>query len=445
MSLGKRMALNKRSNTNGGLFTLVFAVALGVTSASGAPLREELTDLLGAHPLIRSGQAQVQSADQGVRTSLSPFLPNLSLRGEIGREKVYTPGFRATPNGKFDAKPEETTATLTQNLWDGGAKYANRRGAKLQLEVADYSLTNVRQSVILEGTTGYLNVLRQSSLLAIAEQNERSIREQLNLEDERVQRGAGIAVDVLQAKSRLQFALEQRATVRGALEDARSRYLQVFGRVPLPTEMAIPRRRADIPDDLETAVSIGVTSNPQVRVAQRQIDIVATQRAAIKSEYQPRIDLVLEGSYEKDFNGVPDIRRDYSGRLRGTWTLFNGFSTQSRARQATYDSQARMEELAQIRRKTEESIRLAWYALMTAQERTELLENAVNIASEVYDSRRKLREAGRETIINVLDAESEVLAAQINYTSAQFDALIARYQLLRAMGQLEIDIIDPGR
>ncbi len=313
------------------------------------------------------------------------------------------------------------------------------------MEVADYSLTNVRQSVILEGTTGYLNVLRQSSLLAIAEQNERSIREQLNLEDERVRRGAGIAVDVLQAKSRLQFPLEQRATVRGALEDVRSRYLQVFGRVPLPTEMAIPRRRADIPDDLETAVSIGVTSNPQVRVAQRQIDIVATQRAAIKSEYQPRIDLVLEGSYEKDFNGVPDIRRDYSGRLRGTWTLFNGFSTQSRARQATYDSQARMEELAQIRRKTAESIRLAWYALMTAQERTELLENAVNIASEVYDSRRKLREAGRETIITVLDAESEVLAAQINYTSAQFDALIARYQLLRAMGQLEIDIIDPAR
>lgn len=438
------MAANKRPIIRFGLITLTLLAPLGAMSASAAPLRDELTDLLGAHPLIRSSQAQIQSADQGVRTTLSPFLPNLSVRGEFGFEKVDTPAFRASPNGKFNAEPEELNATLTQNIWDGGAKYANRRGAKLQLEVAKYSLANIRQSVIFEGTSAYLNVLRQSQLLAIAEQNERSIREQLNLEDERVRRGAGIAVDVLQAKSRLQFALEQRAAVRGALEDARSRYLQVFGRVPLANEMAMPRRTPEIPEDLETAVNIGVTSNPQVQVAQGQIDIVETQRKAITSEYQPSVDLVFETGYEQDFNGVPKVRRDYSARLRGTWTLFNGLSTQSRSRQTAYDRQARMEDLAQTRRKTEESIRLAWFALMTAEERTELLENAVNIAGEVYDSRRKLREAGRETIINVLDAESEVLAAQINYTSAQFDARIARYQLLQAMGQLEIDAIDPG-
>ena len=421
----------------------LFSVVTGIV-ASAAPLRDELSDLLVAHPLIRSSQAQIQSADQGVRATLSPFLPNVSIRGEIGVEQVDTPAFRASPDGKFNAEPEELSATITQNIWDGGAKYANRRGAKLQFEVAEYSLASVRQSVIFEGATGYLNVLRQSQLLAIAEQNENSIREQLDLEDERVRRGAGIAVDVLQAKSRLQFALEQRVAVRGALEDARSRYLQVFGRIPLPNEMAMPRRIPEIPEDLETAVNIGLSNNPQMQIAQRQVDIVKSQRKAITSEYQPSVDLVLETGYEKDFNGVPKVRRDYSARVRGTWTLFNGLSTQARSRQAAYDYQARMEDLAQVSRKTEESIRLAWVALNTAEERAELLENAVNIAGEVYDSRRKLREAGRETVINVLDAESEVLAAQINFTSAQFDARIARYQLLQAMGQLEIDVIDPG-
>ena len=39
--------------------------------------------------------------------------------------------------------------------------------------------------------------------------NETNIQNQLNLEDERVQRGSGIAVDVLQAKSRLQLAKER--------------------------------------------------------------------------------------------------------------------------------------------------------------------------------------------------------------------------------------------
>ena len=88
-------------------------------------------------------------------------------------------------------------------------------------------------------------------------------------------------------------------------------------------------------------------------------------------------------------------------------------------------------------RKVIEQTKLAWQALLTARERLELLENAVNIASEVFESRKKLREAGKETVINVLDAENEVNSAQINFTSASYDERIAVYQLLLAMGRLD--------
>lgn len=72
-------------------------------------------------------------------------------------------------------------------------------------------------------------------------------------------------------------------------------------------------------------------------------------------------------------------------------------------------------------------------------ERVELLENAVNIASEVFDARQKLRDAGKETVINVLDAESEIFNAQINFAAASYDERVAVYQLLLAMGRLNSD------
>ena len=274
-----------------------------------------------------------------MRASLSPFLPDLTLSGEIGKEKVDTPAFRASPNGKFDGSPEQATATLTQNLWDGGAKYANRRAAHLQHDVSKRGLTGTRQATIFEGSFGYLNVLRQWDLLAISRKNEDSIRNQLHLEDERVKRGAGIAVDVLQAKSRLQFALEQRVSVEGALRDASARYYQVFGRQSMPDEMTMPAYIPQLPDSLDTSVTAGVAQNPQVLAAQKQIDIVMAQQDAIEAEYQPSVDLVFKTNYEREYNGVPDLRRDYSGRLRATWNLFNGLSTQSRSRQAAYDRQ----------------------------------------------------------------------------------------------------------
>jgi len=65
-----------------------------------------------------------------------------------------------------------------------------------------------------------------------------------------------------------------------------------------------------------------------------------------------------------------------------------------------------------------------------------LLENAVAIASEVFEARQKLREAGRETVINVLDSENEVYNARINLVEVSGDATRAAYQLLQGMGRL---------
>ena len=178
--------------------------------------------------------------------------------------------------------------------------------------------------------------------------------------------------------------------------------------------------------------------------ANKRISIGEEQREAINAEYYPSLDLVLQSKYERDFNGLPGIRRDKSAKVQATWVLFSGLSTQSRSAQAAADTDARRSDYQQTRRKVEEQTRLAWHSLQTANERVGLLENAVNIASEVFASRTKLREAGKETVINVLDAENEVFSARINYASALYDARLAAYQLLLAIGRLEVDAITPG-
>ena len=89
-----------------------------------------------------------------------------------------------------------------------------------------------------------------------------------------------------------------------------------------------------------------------------------------------------------------------------------------------------------MQRQVVRQVRLSWQALLTVRQRLELLENAVNIASEVFALRQALREAGKETVINVLDARSEISNAQINFTAAAYAERIAVYQLLLAMGRL---------
>lgn len=424
---------------------VALAAAAPTANAFAQSLESELRGLASDHPLIKSAESQVSAAQQGLRATLAPFLPTLDATGGNGYERINTPAFRATPEGPFDTDAENYAITLRENIFDGGRKFANRRAAHLQLNVIDLTLTNTRQNILYEGATAYINVLRQAELVQLTSQNGENIRKQLNLEDERVRRGSGISVDVLQAKSRLQFSLERYVATRGALEEARARYLQVYSHPPEEKGMVLPPPPDHLlPKTVDEAVGIALAENAQVESAGKRIDIGNEQRSAINAEYYPSLDIVLQSKYERDFNGAPGIRRDKSAKVQATWTLFSGLSTQSRAAQAAHDTDARRAEYQQTRRKVEEQTRIAWHSLQTALERVGLLENAVNIASEVFTSRTKLREAGKETVINVLDAENEVFSARINYASALYDARLAAYQLLLAIGRLEVEAVGPG-
>jgi outer membrane protein TolC len=114
--------------------------------ALGAPLQDELRGLITEHPLIKSNEAQVSSAAQGTRATLAPFLPSLDVTGDYGYEHVSIPAFRASPDGPFKTDAHNYAATLKENIWDGGRKYANHTGAKLNEDAAGAILTSVRQT-----------------------------------------------------------------------------------------------------------------------------------------------------------------------------------------------------------------------------------------------------------------------------------------------------------
>jgi adhesin transport system outer membrane protein len=259
----------------------------------------------------------------------------------------------------------------------------------------------------------------------------------LELEDERVQRGTGITVDVLQAKSRLQIAKEKRVNFEGALQDAISKYTQSFNRPPPIETMTDPRVPAEIvPSGLEQAIEIALAENPSLSNSGNNVELAREKRSLIAAELYPVVDIVGKSNYEHNKNTTLGTRRDYSLVLQATWDLFSGFATRSGQAQTAYEYAAVRDAHRHAANKVMEQTRIAWQAVLTARERLELLENAVNIASEVFDSRRALREAGRETVISVLDAENEVNNAQINLTGATYEERVAVFQLLLAMGRL---------
>ena len=243
---------------------------------------------------------------------------------------------------------------------------------------------------------------------------------------------------MLQAKSRLQLARERVVAILGDLRDAHSEYLEMFDRAAVPTQMTVPAAPADaLPNTMEAAVSIAGTENPVLRRTIREVEIAAETRTEKQATFWPRIDLVGEGSWEDNVDGIPGLKREGQVTVRAVWNIFDGFLTPARSTKAAVDYSAALQD----RRNADRT--LSSYRTSAAQR--ELLENAVNIASEVFEARKKLRQRGRETVINLLDAENELNSARLRFTDASFNNITAAYRVLLQIGRLTPETLDLSR
>ncbi|OUR77356.1 hypothetical protein A9Q83_11715 [Alphaproteobacteria bacterium 46_93_T64] len=406
--------------------------------ARAGTLEEELKFLLETHPQLDVGAQNVKTAKEGVDAAFSGFLPKVSINGDAGWE--YTDNDTLTE--AYDTDRYRAGIEARQNLFQGFRTKAEIATAEAQKEIADFDLSFVEQQLLFEGVISYLNVERFNFLKLLAFDNENTLKKQLRLEDERVQRGAGIEVDVLQAKSRLQRAIERRVGIEGSLLEANARYLQVFGKAADDSgafEATPPLDK--LPSSLEDSLAHAVETNLQIRSSKIQTNVAEAQKEQASSGYYPSMDAVARYDWEKDVDGSKGIERSFFGGVELKWEIFSGFLTDAQVGQAHARHNSSLASLRYTKQKVEEEVRVAWRSLETAQQREELLENAVNIAAEVFVARQKLRDGGKETAINVLDAENEFYAARIAQIGATYEARSAVYRVLLAIGELNSETL----
>jgi outer membrane protein, adhesin transport system len=423
------------------IVTSAIVAGVGLTLVAGAlsaaPLNDELRVLLTSHPQIRSAENTSEAARYGIEEADSAFYPTMALSGDTGAERTDSPARRATGEDAFSIRRDKLTLTVTQNLFNGYRDDAGSKAATYSAREAQMSLYGTRMNLLFEGVSKYLDVLLNVRLIEIARQNESTIQTQLELEDERVQRGSGITVDVAQAKSRLQVAKQERVLFEGNLKAALARYKQLFGHIPEPSDLQDARPDPGLaPASLEEAVQLGLKQNPQLLLVRFRSDAARERKRVAKADYFPSLDLVGTLDYQDNNGSTRDIEREQSLLLKANWEFFSGFKTRARVEAAARAYAATNDDYNFASRRIEEDVEIAFAKLETDVKRVELLQNAVNIAEEVFIARAKLREAGKGAQLDVLDAQSEVFSAKLNLIKADYDSRIAVYRLAQATGSL---------
>lgn len=417
--------------------------AAPISSARAADmiqLYDWVADLVQNSKRINAAVADIEQAKENVDVADGDWYPTLDATASYGYED------RQAGEGRTDTvlHPRVLDLSLTQKLWDFGAIDASTETAALQLSNVQSTGEATRQSVIMEGVQSYLNLIRQYKLLRFSRASVENLKRQYELEDARVERGSGFSTDVLQAKRQLAGAEARRVRTEGALKISTNQFLSVFGSLPSDIDMMMePQPPADLlPPTMEDAVDAAMKENPELHSAAMRAELArANVDGERASNFFPDINLVADYGSNTDVAGTRGNTTTSGVKVEMTYS-WNLSATAIDSLRAAKQGQSSTEFLyADVRDDIEERVRTAWDRLETARENAQFLTNQANIASEFLELARRERTLGNRSLIDVLAGETELINATSDALSAELDASVAVFQLLTAMGRMDLDSI----
>ncbi len=356
----------------GVLLVALFATPLaGQPAAAGEPpvltLEAAVQASLRDNRLIANASLDVGRAADETEIVRSQRLPNVSI-GTLGLQLLapltftFQQGLFGTYPGIGPVPSQDTPVSTQRFVLVGEALLTEPvtqqfkiglgvRAREVSEEIAREQLREARQSIAGEVRTTYYALLGTQSALTAAREAVAAAREIERVLGERVQAGAVLEADLLQARARRVRAEYDQLAAENALSARKERMNLLLGR-PLATDF----RLASVPgpdlspEGLEAARRRALEDQPRLRTARLQMSQAEYDLKLQKAQWIP--DLSFAMLYARTANFDPFVPKEFFGLgFLLNWEIFDGGR---RSRLAAIKEKT-LEEAANAVAQTEES------------------------------------------------------------------------------------------
>lgn len=426
----------RRPETSGGrrkalLLTAALLAATGgfAGAASAETLEEALALAYGNNPTLLAARAELRATDEFVPQALSDWRPRMTVNGEAGARRDES----SIEAGDDNLRPRSANLNVTQPLYRGGRTVAGTRQAENQVLAQREILQSIEQDILLQAVTAYTDVLRDEAVLRLNINNEQVLQRQLEAAQDRFEVGEITRTDVAQAESRLSLATSTRIAAEGQLTISRAVYREVIGQ--MPGSLEVPEPADGLPANEEETVA-GAEANPNLLAAQHIERAARDGVDVVFGELLPEINLLGDLSTEEDLSrsGVQTDSASILARI--VIPLYEGGGTHSRVREAKERVSQRRQDIETQRRAAGQFASTAWRALETARAQIASFESQIRAAEIALEGVQQEAAVGSRTVLDILDAEQELLDGRVSLVRARRDEVVASYQVLSAIGRL---------
>jgi outer membrane protein len=412
---------------------LVSASMFAISAASAETILGALAKAYQYNSSFNSARAGARAVDEGVAIAKSGYRPTVGASGGIDytSRSGRSPGRITT--GSFGIE-------LQQTLFDGFQTRNNVAAAEARVRASFESLRNTEQNTLFDAASAYMGVIRDRRIAVLTEQNLEFLDEQVRAARSRLEVGEGTLTDVAQADASRSSAVAQVSAARAQALASAASYRQVVGEEPGTLKPASPLAKL-LPKSIEQAFAAAEKRHPAIVASEHLVDAAGFVVKATEGALLPQVTGSASVASSRTSTS-PEAFSDGTNTAASigasiTVPIYQGGRVSAQVRQSKETlGQARID--VDVRRdQVRQAVSAAWSSYVAAKESVEANRALVAAAQLALNGVIEERNVGQRTTLDVLNAQGDVISAQVNLANSEHDLVVGSYAILSAIGALD--------
>jgi len=416
--------------------------ALLVWLLQGAPaaaddLPHVMAEAYASSPELRSAREKLRSVNEGRPQALGSWLPTVTIQADSTNENIRQP-VNGAREINYRYANSGAQVSVSQPITQGGSEFARLSQAENSIRQQRAIMVSTEQTALLNAVEAYVSIVSAEKIIESRRRDLDDLRRLRQAAERQLALGDRTRADTAQADARVAAAQADLAQAGADLDDARALFRQSTGRAAGKLSVAKP---PEIPfSDAEAVEEAASRSSPTVLAA-----AFGLNAAEDLVDYRTRRllpSLSLNGSFRRERNTYTDLMGSNGVGSTATVTvtlsvpIYQAGVAESQVRAAKYDAKTARFDLDTARRKAIKEALSAWNLFRSTATQSAALNTRVKAAATAVEQTRREEEMGLGTFVDLLNAQRELIEAQV--AQAQIDAkrVLAGYQVLAGVGGL---------
>ena len=414
----------------------------GLTSA------QAVTRIVATSPDLDRTKTLLLEAKGGAMQAMSALVPRLELLGRYSRlSPVDTPSYDIPGFGSvtFPSLTQQlaSDATLMYSFTDSLAEALPAyRAAKKNEVAAGYQIEAERNNVAFAARQAYYEFARAEAGLGVANFALEAAESQRKETESLVQAGSAARVDLLRVEA-------QQEAARVAVERAK------FGLQVATRALQAMMHTEELPtlgEDLSGPV-VAIPAETEEALKERAFrdrpDLLALRTYIVASKHQLRSaiggrmpDLLIRGSAQysnPNLRVIPQQDRfdpTWEAGAVVRWAPNDTVRAQGRSKQLQAELERAYADVDQLEMAIRVEVAQGYHGMLAARSAMESARLGLSAAREGYRVTREQLQAGIVNTTTLLQAQSELIRAQVDVVESAIGIRVAKARLLRAIGEM---------